>query len=141
MSIFNEQCMLQNKNLVKYHSCTARSYVIKNEKRYPSSTLKLVTGMTSKSSKPKLYILHYLSKYRQWAFFSFTTTTNNNNDDDDDDNGISKKCLYHYLSSMSGRLRQGRIMACLPPPPSPFTFHACHAVHAVIDNCSSLKNA
>ena len=133
--------MLKNKNLVKNHSCTVRSYLMKNEKRYPSSTLKLVTGMTSKSSKPKLYILHYLSKYRQWAFFSFTTTTNNNNDDDDDDNGISKKCLYHYLSSMSGRLRQGRIMACLPPPPSPFTFHACHAVHAVIDNCSSLKNA
>ena len=134
--------MLKNKNLVKNHSCTVRSYLMKNEKRYPSSTLKLVTGMTSKSSKPKLYILHYLSKCRQWAFFSFTTTTNNNNDDDDDDNGISKKCLYHYLSSMSGRLRQGRIMACLQAPsPSPFTFHACHAVHAVIDNCSSLKNA
>ena len=122
VSIFNEQCMLQNKNLVKYHSCTVRSYLMKNEKRYPSSTLKLVTGMTSKSSKPKLYILHYLSKCRQWAFFSFTNN-NNNNDDDDDDNGISKKCLYHYLSSMSGRLRQGRIMACLPPPPPllPFT--------------------
>ena len=85
---------------------------MKNEKRYPSSTLKLVTGMTSKSSKPKLYILHYLSKCRQWAFFSFTNN-NNNDDDDDDDNGISKKCLYHYLSSMSGRLRQGRIRACL----------------------------
>ena len=123
VSIFNEQCMLQNKNLVKYHSCTVRSYLMKNEKRYPSSTLKLVTGMTSKSSKPKLYILHYLSKCRQWAFFS-VTNNNNNNDDDDDDNGISKKCLYHYLSSMSGRLRQGRIRACLhpPPPPPPFTF-------------------
>ena len=122
MSIFNEQCMLQNKNLVKYHSCTARSYVIKNEKRCPTSTLKLVTGMTSKSSKPKLYILHYLSKCRQWAFFSFTNNNNNNNnnnDDDDDDNGISKKCLYHYLSSMSGRFRQGRIRACLPPSPPP----------------------
>ena len=123
VSIFNEQCMLQNKNLVKYHSCTARSYLIKNEKKYPTPTLKLVTGMTSKSSKPKLYILHYLSKCRQWAFFSFTTTTTNNNDDDDDDNGISKKCLYHYLSSMSGRLRQGCIRACLPTPPPllPFT--------------------
>jgi len=94
VSIFNEQCMLQNKNLVKYHSRTVRSYLIKNEKRYPSSTLKLVTGMTSKSSKPKLYILHYLSKCRQWAFFSFTTTTtnnNNNDDNDDDDNGDIKK--------------------------------------------------
>ena len=120
VSIFNEQCMLQNKNLVKYHSCTVRSYLMKNEKRYPSSTLKLVTGMTSKSSKPKLYILHYLSTCRQWAFFSFTNNNNNNDDDDDDDNGISKKCLYHYLSSMSGRLRQGRIGACLHPPPPPF---------------------
>ena len=111
--------MLKNKNLVKNHSCTVRSYLMKNEKRYPSSTLKLVTGMTSKSSKPKLYILHYLSKCRQWAFFSFTNNNNNNNNnnnDDDDDNGISKKCLYHYLSSMSGRLRQGRIRACSPPP-------------------------
>ena len=85
MSIFNEQSMLQNKNLVKYHSCTARSYLIKNEKRYPTSTLELVTGMTSKSLKPKLYILQYLSKCRQSAFFSFTNNNNNNNNNNDDD--------------------------------------------------------
>ena len=51
MSIFNGQCMLQNKNFVKYYLCTVRSYLIQNEKGYQSSTLKLVTGMASKSSK------------------------------------------------------------------------------------------
>lgn len=69
MSIFKGQCMLQNKNLVKYHSCTVRSYLIKNGKIYRLHLIKLVTGMTSKSSKPKLYILHYLFKCRQGTFF------------------------------------------------------------------------
>ena len=35
---------------------------MKNEKRYPSSTLKLVTGMTSKSSKPSCtFCITYLN--------------------------------------------------------------------------------
>ena len=35
---------------------------MKNEKRYPSSTLKLVTGMTSKSSKPSCtFCISYLN--------------------------------------------------------------------------------
>ena len=116
--------MLQNKNLVKYHSCTVRSYLIKK-----TSTLKLVTGMTSKSSKPKLYILHYLGitylNVDKGHFFSFTNNNyNDNNYDDVDENGDIKKCLNHCLSSLSAgfdRVDKERIKAYLSPPPSPFT--------------------
>ena len=127
MSIFKGQCMLQNKNLVKYHSCTVRSYLIKNGRRYPSSTLKLVTGMTSKSSKPKLYILHYLGitylNVDKGHFFSFTNNNyNDNNYDDVDENGDIKKCLNHCLSSLNAgfdRVDKERIKAYLSPPPPP----------------------